>query len=74
MDLEKINSLISRLFFASAFVLLILAALERVANLMNYTILRGSYTAGRLLEFSAILAIFVVVLLLRQVRELLKKK
>jgi hypothetical protein len=74
MNLEKLYSLISRLFFVSAFVLLALAALERVANLMNLTFLRGTYTAGRLLEFSAILAIFVVVLLLRQIRELLKKK
>ena len=74
MDLEKLSSLVSRLFFAAAFVFLVLAILERVLNAAGYTFLRAVYTPGRLVEFSGILLIFVVALLLRQVREELRKK
>lgn len=74
MDLAKLNSLASRLFFAAALVLLALAVVEKVANVMGYTILRGAFTAGRLLELSAPLVIFVIALLLRQVREELQRQ
>lgn len=69
----KLNSLVSRLFFAAAFLLMSIAVLERAANFIGYTITRGSYTAGRLLEMSALFVIFVIALLLRQIREDLKK-
>ena len=69
----KLNSIGSRLFFAAALVLFALAVLERVAQVMGLSILRGSYTAGRMLEFSALLVTFVIALLLRQIREELKK-
>lgn len=73
MSFEKLNSIVYRLFFLGAFVLLGLAVIERAVNVWGYTILRGYYTGGRLLEFSAILLIFVIALVLRQVREELKK-
>ncbi len=69
MSYDKLNSLVYRFFFLGASVLLILAVTERAANTFGYTILRGYYTGGRLLEFSAILMIFVIALLLRQLRE-----
>lgn len=68
------QSLISRGVFAIAFVLLALAIAERVAGAFGYTLLRSSLTGGRLLEIAAILMIFGIALLLRQIRELLRER
>jgi hypothetical protein len=73
MNLEKLSSAMSRLFFFGALLLLGLAVLERVVNFLGYTILR-SYGAGRFLEFAGILMVFVIAVLLRQIREALKTK
>ncbi len=73
MDIAKLNSLVSRLFFATALVLLAISVLKKAASLMGHTILGGYYTAGRLFELSTLLVIFVIALLLRQIREELKK-
>jgi hypothetical protein len=40
----------------------------------GYTILQQTYKPGRLLEFAAIFLIFVIALLLRQVRDALKER
>lgn len=66
---EKTISLISRVFFLAAFVLLALAVFEAAAGQMGYTILRGKFTPGRLLEHAVILLVFVVTILLRQIRD-----
>jgi preprotein translocase subunit SecY len=71
MTLDKLSSLMSRLCFFGAFVLLILAVIEKVANLSGYTIMR-SYAPERLLEVAVMLMVFVIALLLRQVREQLR--
>lgn len=73
MGMDKLNSIVSRIFFFVAFFLLLIAILERVVLQFGYTILQATYTPGRLMELSAILLIFVVAMLLRQVREELKK-
>ncbi len=72
MKINKISSIIARLFFAGAMVLLLLAVWERIANTMGYTVVRETYTASRLIELAVILTIFVIALLLRQIREELK--
>ena len=72
MDLERIGSLVSRTAFFGAFALAALAAFEYVVQFFGYTVLRGTYKPGRLLEFAAILLIFVIALLLRSVREELR--
>lgn len=69
MKINKISSIMARLFFGGAFVLLVLAVWERIANTMGYTIVRETYTASRLIELSVVLVIFVIALLLRQIRE-----
>ena len=74
MDMERFESLASRLFFAGAFVLLALAVVERIARWSGYTVLRGTYDPGRLFEFAAILLMFVVVVLLRQIRQQLRTR
>lgn len=73
MNLDKLNSLVCRVLFATAAILAALAVLERLVNFAGYTILRGSYTPARMLELAAVFSIFVIVLLLRQVREGLKR-
>jgi hypothetical protein len=73
MSLEKMVSVASRLFFLIAFVLLGFAVIERMANAAGYTILRV-YSGGRLLEFAAVLLIFVIALQLREMKEELKRR
>lgn len=74
MSFDQLSSILNRVFFFGAFILLFLAILESVINLFGYTILREFYTAGRLLEFAAILLVFVIALLLRQLRDELREK
>lgn len=72
MSLEKLLSFTCRVFFAGAFVLFALAIIERLANASGYTVLQ-SYRGGRILEFAAILLIFVIAIQLREMRELLRR-
>ena len=71
--MNPITSLISRIFFFISFVLIALALVERVLNISGYTILRGGYTSGRILELAGLLMIFVIAILLRQIRDSLRK-
>ena len=73
MNFENLTSIVSRVFFFGAFLLLALAVIEAAVRLGGYTILRGAYSAGRLLELAAVLLVFVIALLLRQLREALAK-
>jgi len=68
MNIDKLSSLFSRIFFLVAIVLLGLALLEKIVNLAGYTIVRV-YDASRLLEFAATMMIFVIGIVLRQIRE-----
>lgn len=72
MNFEKLLSRISRVFFAGAFLLFALAIIERIANATGYTLLQ-SYRGGRILEFAAILLIFVIAVQLREMKVLLKR-
>jgi hypothetical protein len=67
-------SLVSRVFFLAAFVLLGLSVIERVANGAGYTILAGRLSAGRLLEIAVALLVFVIAMQLREIRLELKKR
>ncbi len=70
---DKLSSVVSRIFFVCAFLLLFLAFLDKILGLFGWQLSQLPYEAGRLLEFAAILLIFVIALILRQMRELLKK-
>jgi hypothetical protein len=72
MNVDWLSSIVSRALFAGAFLLFALAVLERISYEFGYTILRGSFTGGRLLEIAALILIFVIALLLRQIREAVK--
>ena len=73
MSLEKLISMVSRLFFIGAFVLLGVALIERIANASGYTILQV-YRGGRLLDVAVVLLIFVIAVQLREMKEELKKR
>ena len=73
MNIDQVISVVCRVFFTGGFVLLALGVLERISFVFGYTILRGTSTGGRLIEVAAVVFIFVIALLLRQIREELKK-
>ncbi|MDD5718542.1 MAG: hypothetical protein PHQ53_02515 [Candidatus Krumholzibacteria bacterium] len=66
--IDKLVSLVCRVFFVLAFIVLILGIVEKIANLNGYTLTRV-YQPERLLEISISLAVLVMVLLLRQIRD-----
>ena len=70
--MEMLTSVICRVLFVGAFLLAGLAVWEKLANFAGYTVLQGSFAPGRLLEFSAIALLFVVALLLREIRDFSK--
>lgn len=71
--IDKLTSIFCRIFFAIALVLLLIAIWDKFIGLFGWTISWITYTPGRMLELSAMLMIFVIALLLRQIREGLKK-
>lgn len=74
MNFNKFSSILSRIIVVGAFALIGLAVIEYVANLLGYTVLRDVYSAGRLIELAAALLVIVIALLLRQIRDELRKK
>ena len=74
MSLDQLSSIAARVLFALALLLLVLAVLERLAFAFGYTIVGSTITGGRMLEIAATFAVFVIVLLLRQIREALKQE
>ena len=69
MNITMIYHIFARLFFFLALGILSVAIIEFIVNFSDYTILRGVYSAGRLLELSAALLVFVITVLLRQIRD-----
>jgi hypothetical protein len=69
MNMTAFYHLFARLFFFLALGMLSVAIIEILANFLDYTLLRGVYTAGRLIELSAALLVFVIAILLRQIRD-----
>ncbi len=71
MNIGNLYKIFARSLFFVALAILAVSFFEMAANLLGYTILRGAYTSGRLVELSAALLIFVVTVLLRQIRDAL---
>ncbi len=69
MDIDKLIAAAGRPLFIIALLLLAIGGLERLANVVGYTVTSNTFTAGRLLEISALLATFVIAILLRQIRD-----
>jgi len=73
--IDKLISVVSRIFFFGAFVLFGLAVIERIAYAAGYTIiLVGSFTGGRLMEIAVVLLVFVIAMQLREMKGELKKR
>lgn len=72
MSLQSLTSLINRVLFFGSFLLFALAIVEKMANLSGQTVIKGAYAPGRLFEFAAVVLLFVIALLLRNIREELR--
>ena len=72
MNLEKLESVVSRVFFSGAFLLFAFALVERTAKEFGYVI-QQSTRAVTLMETAAVLLIFVIAIQLRAIREALKR-
>jgi preprotein translocase subunit SecY len=65
--MKDLSYYLRRIFFLGAFFLAGFAFVEKIFNLVGYSLLGAQYTPWRLLEFSAISLLFVVVLQLREI-------
>ena len=65
--MERFSSVISRGFFLLAFILASVAVGEKLAHLFGYTLIR-IYSPWRLLEFAAVVLLFVIALQLREIK------
>ena len=70
----KLTDIISRFLFGVAFVLTIVAVLEKLFRLFGSTILGSLYDPGRLMEFSAMVFVLVIAFQLREIKTLLRGK
>ena len=67
--IDKLLHYFCRGLFGIAIALFGVAVLDRVLHSMGWTLSFVPYEPGRLLELSALLVIFVMALLLRQIRD-----
>lgn len=72
MDVEKLSHYGSRTFFVAALILFVAAVVEWVLSLLG-SMTRMWYTPGRLVEFAAMFMVPVITVLLRQIRDELRK-
>jgi hypothetical protein len=74
MNYNSITSVLYRLCAVGTIAFLALAVIESVVKEYKYTVVHERYEPGRLLEFAVMSAIFAIALLLRQIREELRKR
>jgi uncharacterized membrane protein YccC len=72
--MSQLISIVSRVVFIAAFLLAGLAAWEKLANLVGYTLLRGFYSPFGFLQFSVVGLLFVIAVQLREVKDALSTK
>lgn len=73
MDVDKLAGVAIRVFVVGAFALLTVAVTEWILNYFEISLVNRVYVPGRLMEFAAIALVFAIALLLRQVRDELRK-
>jgi hypothetical protein len=69
MNLATVSEFTRRTFSLVSFGLLALAVLEKTCNVAGYTLVKGSVAPQRMLEYAAVLLLFVLAILLRDVRD-----
>jgi len=72
MNLEFVYKYFARTLFVIAFVAIAVAFLEWIGDIVGLSLIGEMYTAGRLVELAAALLVFVVAVLLRQIRDELR--
>jgi hypothetical protein len=72
MDVEKLSHYGSRTFFVAALILFVAAVVEWILAVVGVMTPR-SYMPGRLVEFAAMFMVPVITVLLRQIRDELRK-
>lgn len=73
MNYDRFASLVSRAAVLAAFVLIGLGVIEYAANMSGYTVIGLAHTPSHLIELGAALTVVVIALLLRQIRDQLRK-
>jgi hypothetical protein len=73
MNLATVSNFTSRTFSLVSFGLLTLAVVEKLCNVNGYTLVKGSVAPQRMVEYAAVLLMFVLATLLRDVRDNLLK-
>lgn len=73
MNADSLSSLVARVFTIVSFLLLALAVLEGLSNMSGYTLVRGEFAPHQILQYAVVLLMFVVAVVLRQVRDRLPK-
>lgn len=71
--MERLISLVSRVFFLAAFVMIALVLIERIANVSGYTLLQG-WRGAHWLDAAVTLLVFVIAAQMREVKEAIKKR
>ena len=71
---EKLIFIIYRILFTFACLMLFFSIWDRTLRMFDLTLTWIPYEPARLLEHSSILMIFVIALLLRQIRNILNKE
>lgn len=74
MNIDIFYKTFARVLFFFALAILAVGFIELAANLFGSSVLTGGYTAGRLIEVSAALVVFVIAVLLRQIRDALTNR
>ena len=74
MNLDNLNSVVSRICFFGGIAFLVLVLLEELVNLFGRSLLAQVYQQETLLNVGAVLFVVVIVLLLRQIREEMKSQ
>ena len=72
MNLEFVYKHFARIVFILASLGIAVGFLEWIGGFVGFSVTGGMYSAGRLLELSAALLVFVIAVLLRQIRDELR--
>ena len=72
MNLEFVYKHFARIVFILASLGIAVGFLEWIGGFVGFSVTGGVYSAGRLLELSAALLVFVIAVLLRQIRDELR--
>ena len=72
MNLETMSKYFARPLFLLATAAIVIAFLEWIASFLGFSLIGEMYVPGRLLELAATLLVFVMAVLLRQIRDELR--